>query len=179
MLIRWFLQLKNENNFKLSYTSHTMKKSVLSIWLCALMFSIVPFEILLAQRDIEVALMRDIVKVENGTYSIGEYGLLSSFDKEYEIKITATAPVTLLSRDNFIRFYGAFSSSIFSTYLHQEGIKAPDDLQIVLKDKPGDPIDITVTLSMNEEGVYYTVATESSTSKMTIQWRNQLYTDVK
>jgi len=156
-----------------------MKKSILLILFCTLMLGFLPFSSIIAQRDIKATLVKDIVKVENGTYSIEEFGLLSSFDKDYEVKITAIAPVTFLSRDNFVRFYGAFSSSIFSTWFNQEGIKAPDDLQIVLKDKPGDPIDLEVTISMTEKGVDYEIASKDSKSKMNIQWRNQLYSDVE
>lgn len=155
----------------------TRKKSILTILFCTLIFGITPCSTLLAQRDMKATLLKDIVKVENGMYSIEEYGTLATFDKDYEVKITATAPVALISRDNFLRFYGAFSSAIFSTYLSQEGIKAPDDLHIVLKDKPGDPIDINATISMSETGVDYTVGTMNSTSKMNIQWRYQLFSD--
>jgi hypothetical protein len=113
--------------------------------------------------------------VENDMFSIQEFGILATFDKNFEVKVTATAPAKLLSRDNFLRFYGALSSSIFATYLSQEGIKAPDDLHILLKDKPGDPIDITVTISMSEKGIDYTVETKNSKSKKNLQWLTQLY----
>jgi hypothetical protein len=154
-----------------------MKKPIPSILFCIMILSFLPFGTLQAQRDIKATLMKDIVKVENGIYSVEEYGLLATFDKNYEVKIKATAPVSLMSRDNFLRFYGAFSSSIFSTYLSQEGIKAPDDLHILLKDKPGDSIDLDISISMNEKGVDYTVVTRNSTSKMNILWVSQLYLD--
>ena len=153
-----------------------MKRPILSILFCILiLFS---YSKLFAQKDLKATLLRDIVTVKNGMFSIQEFGILATFDKQFEVKITATAPETLLSRDNFIRFYGAFSSSIFSTYLSQEGIKAPDDLHILLKDKPGDPIDIEVTIAMSDKGVDYTVVTEKSKSKMNIQWLTQLYLDI-
>jgi hypothetical protein len=131
------------------------------------------------QRDIKAILSRDVVKVENGMFSIQEFGILGTFDKNFEVKVTATAPNTLLSRDNFLRFYGALSSSIFSTYLSREGIKAPDDLHILLKDKPGDPIDITVNITMSEKGIDYTVVTKNSKSKTNLQWLTQLYVEVE
>jgi hypothetical protein len=71
------------------------------------------------------------------------------------------------------------SSSVFSTYLSQEGIKAPDDLHILLEDKPGDSIDITVNITMSEQGIDYTVATKTSRSKMHLLWLTQLYADMK
>lgn len=155
-----------------------MKKPILSILFCTLILNLFPFGTLFAQKDIKATLLRDIVKVENGIFSIQEFGILATFDKNFEVKITATAPETFLSRDNFLRFYGAFSSSIFSTYLSQEGIKAPDDLHLLLKNKPGEEIDITVTITMTEKGVDYTVATKNSSSKMNIQWLSQLYLDI-
>ena len=152
-----------------------MKKTSLSILFCAVILILIPSNTLLGQRDIKAILLRDIVKVENSTYSIQEFGVLGTFDKDFEVKVTATAPKALLSRDNFLRFYGALSSSIFSTYLSQEGIKPPDDLHIALKDKPGDPIDITVNIIMSEKGIDYTVVTENSKSSMNLHWLTQLY----
>jgi hypothetical protein len=152
-----------------------MKKTLLSILLSSVI--LVPSNTLLGQRDIKAILLRDIVKVENGMFSIQEFGILTTFDKDFEVKVTATAPIALLSRDNFLRFYGALSSSIFSTYLSQEGIKAPDDLNISLKDKPGDPIDITVSIIMSDKGIDYTVETKNSKSQMNLQWLTQLYVE--
>ncbi len=152
-----------------------MQKTLLSILLCSVF--LFPSNILLGQRDIKAILLRDIVRVENGMFSIQEFGILSTFDKDFEVKVTATAPMAILSRDNFLRFYGALSSSIFSTYLSQEGIKAPDDLHISLKDKPGDPIDITVSIAMSEKGIDYTVETKNSKSQMNLQWLTQLYVE--
>ena len=154
-----------------------MKKTLLSILYCSLILILLPSGTLLGQRDIKAILLRDIVKVETGMFSIQEFGILGTFDKDFEVKVTATAPAALLSRDNFLRFYGALSSSVFSTYLSQEGIKAPDDLHICLKDKPGDPVDITVTITMSEMGIDYTVVTKNSKSQMNLHWLTQLYVE--
>ncbi len=154
-----------------------MKKTFGSILFCSVILILIPSNTLLGQRDIKAILLRDIVKVENGMYSIQEFGILPTFDKDFQVKVTATAPKALLSRDNFLRFYGALSTSIFSTYLSQQGIKAPDDLHICLKDKPGDPIELTVTITMSEKGIDYTVATENSKSKMNLQWLTQMYVE--
>jgi hypothetical protein len=156
-----------------------MKKTLLSILFCSIILILIPSGTLLGQRDIKAILLRDIVKVENGMLSIQEFGILGTFDKDFEVKVTATAPAALLSRDNFLRFYGALSSSIFSTYLSQEGIKAPDDLHILLKDKPGDPIDITVNITMSEKGIDYSVVTKNSQSEMNLHWLTQLYVEVE
>ncbi|MCX6255863.1 MAG: hypothetical protein NTV31_15515 [Bacteroidia bacterium] len=156
-----------------------MKRTLLSILFCSLILILIPSNSLLGQRDIKAILLRDIVKVENGMFSIQEFGILGTFDKDFLVKVTAKAPKALLSRDNFLRFYGALSSSIFSTYLSQEGIKAPDDLHICLKDKPGDPIDITVNITMSEKGIDYTVVTENSKSSMNLHWLTQLYVEAE
>lgn len=152
-----------------------MKKTLLSILFCSLIF--VPSQTLYGQRDIKAILLRDIVKSENGMFSIHEFGIIPTFDKNFEVKVTASAPSGLISRDNFLRFYGALSTSIFSTYLSQNGIKAPDDLHIALRDKPGDTIDITVNIIMSEKGIDYTVVTADSKSKMNLQWLTQLYVE--
>lgn len=156
---------------------NTMKKQTKSQLATLAVILVFPFQFLFAQRDIKGELNNDLVQIKNGYYAIEEYGLIASFDKEYEVKISASAPITLMSRDNFVRYYGAFSSSIFSTWMSQEGIKAPDDLLLVRTDKPGANIDLTVTIEMNEKGIDYVVQSENSNSKMNIQWQYQLFTD--
>jgi hypothetical protein len=165
--------MKVQLNKKINFLP--IKKTLLSVLLCSLILILVSPNTLFGQRDIKAILQRNIVKVENGRYSIEEFGILGTFDKVFQVQVTATAPEALLSRDNFLRFYGALSSSIFATYLSQEGIKAPDDLHIALKDKPGNPIDITVTITMSEKGIDYTVVTKKSKSKMNLHWLTQLY----
>ena len=127
-----------------------MKKTLLSILFYSLI--LFPSNTLLGQRDIKAILLRDIVKVENGMFSIQEFGILGTFDKAFEVKVTATAPKALLSRDNFLRFYGALSSSIFSTYLRREGKKAPDYVHIALYFIKEDPFDIKSNIIMSEKG---------------------------
>lgn len=160
-----------------------MKKMFFSILFCSVM--LISSGVLLGQqRDIKAILKRDIVKVENGMYSIQEYGTIAAFGenfdlKEFQVKVTAKGPVALLSRDNFLRFYGAFSTSIFHTYIGEEGLKPPADLHILLKDKPGDPIDLTVDIVMSESGVDYNVVTKNSKSSMHLHWLTQLYQEVE
>ncbi|MCU0461371.1 MAG: hypothetical protein MUF36_05065 [Bacteroidales bacterium] len=136
------------------------------------------------QRDIKAILKRDIVKTENGMYSIQEYGTATAFDKEFntrefQVSVNAKAPVSILSKDNFIRFYGALSTSIFTTYFSQEGLKAPDDFNILLKDKPGEPVDLTVEIVMSESGIDYTISFHGGRSQMHLHWLTQLYQEVE
>jgi len=136
------------------------------------------------QRDIKAILKRDIVKTVNGMYSIQEYGTVTAFDKEFntkdfQVRVNAKAPVSLLSKDNFTRFYGALSTSIFTSYFSQEGLKAPDDFHILLKDKPGDPINLTVEIVMSESGIDYTLSFPGGKSKMNLNWLTQLYQEVE
>ena len=136
------------------------------------------------QRDIKSILKRDIVKTENGMYSIREYGTAAAFDKEFntrefQVSVSAQAPVSLLSKDIFTRFYGALSTSIFTTYFSQEGLKAPDDFNILLKDKPGNPIDLTVEIVMSESGIDYSLSFPGGKSKMHLHWLTQLYQQIE
>lgn len=154
-----------------------MKKNVLMAIVLFICLNFMDSGVSYAQRNIKAELKQEIVKIENGNYSIEEFGVIGTFDKDYQVKVSASAPINLISRDNFARYYGAFSSSVFVTYLNQEGIKAPDDLLLVRKEKPGESIDLTVTILMNEKGIDYVVESENSKSKMNIQWQYQLFTD--
>ena len=154
-----------------------MKKQIFFCLVGLAIIILIPFNTMYAQPNIKALLSKDIVKVENGTYSIQEFGVLATFEQPLLVKITATTPVSLLSRDNFLRFYGALSTSILSTYLSQEGKKVPNDLHLLLSEPTGSPVDIEVTITMNERGVDYVVITKNVTSKMDLQWLSQLYLD--
>jgi hypothetical protein len=67
-----------------------MEKTLLFTVLCSVI--LVPSNILLRQRAIRAILMRDIVKMGNDMFSILEFGILTTFDKDFAVKVTGTAP---------------------------------------------------------------------------------------
>jgi putative cell wall-binding protein len=159
-------------------------KKVLTLVVVSLVILASPMRSFGQQRDIKSILKREIVKTENGMYSIQEYGTATAFTKDFNVKnfqvsISAKAPVSLLSKENFARFYGALSVSILTSFFSQEGLKAPDDFHILLKDKPGNPIDITIEIVMSDSGIDYTMTTPDGNSKMNLHWLTQLYQEVE
>lgn len=123
--------------------------------------------------ELSTEISRRTSAAKNNTKGYNEQAAKNKMNQQ---GISASTPITLMSRDNFVRYYGALSSSIFSTWMSQEGIKAPDDLLLVRTDKPGAKIDITVTIAMNEMVIDYVVQSENSKSVMNIQWQYQLFT---
>lgn len=138
--------------------------------ICCLLTITSALNLISGQVDIGPFLLTDIVKEDGDDFFIEEYGTLYTFDKEYRIRINATASKKLISKDNFIRYYGALSGSVFVTFLNQEGIKPPDDMLFLKEVKPPDKTDIAVTITMNEKGIYYKTETSNSKSQMEIQW---------
>lgn len=152
-----------------------MKKIIFSYPFALVLLLIIPFSASYGQTDIKKKLMNNVVTVVNGNYSIKEYGQISTFDKDYEVMLTATASQSLISRDNFLRIYGSLSSSVFETFLRQEGIKTPDDLNLFKRQVPPKAdIDITVAINMDDKGVHYTVEKPGTKSQMDLNW-NQLF----
>jgi hypothetical protein len=153
-----------------------MKKIISPLHIALVLLLILPFSASYGQTDIRKKLMSNVVTVANGNYSIKEYGRIQTFDKDYEVQLSATAPQALISRDNFLRIYGSLSSSVFETFLRQDGVKTPDDLNLVRRQAPPkEPIDITVTITMSDKGIHYNVEKPGTKSQMDLTWEQLFF----
>src|SRR5450759_4172360 len=67
------------------------------------------------QTDWKEKLTKNIVKVENGKYSVEEYTLFTIDNTTtIQFKTSAVAPIDVLCRDKFVSFYSSYTTLILS-----------------------------------------------------------------
>lgn len=122
------------------------------------------------QADIKTRLLKDVVKTENGKYSIEEIGFIVTLEANVlEVEITASSPSNLMSRDNFSLISSSLSNALISSTLKMNSLTGNSELVVVRREKPVKPADITVHIEMKAEGVSYKVTMKgfSMDNKMT------------
>jgi hypothetical protein len=110
------------------------------------------------QADLKTKLLKDIVKIENGKFTLEEYGFIVSLEANLlEVKVTSAAPSNMISRDNFISISSSMANAILASTLKSKGITGNDDLHLNMRDKQVAPVDITIQIELNPDGLTYKV----------------------
>jgi phage tail sheath gpL-like len=123
------------------------------------------------QADIKAKLLKDIVKTENGKFTLEEYGFLVTLEANIlEVKVTSDAPVNLISRDNFISISSSMVNAITASTLKNKGLTGNEDLHLTMRDKQVAPADITIQIEMNQEGLTYKVNAKGYQGSNKIEW---------
>ena len=123
------------------------------------------------QTDLKTKLFKDIVKTENGNYIAEENGFVVAMKANIlEVKITASCPVSVMSRDNFLLTYSAFGNSIIASALKSINDQGNDELILIRRDKAIRPADITIEIEMNTNGLNYKVTASGYTGSNKLTW---------
>ena len=110
------------------------------------------------QADLKTELLKDIVKIENGKFTLEEYGFIVTLEANLlEVKVTSAAPSNMISRDNFISISSSMANAILASTLKSKGITGNDDLHLIMRDKQVAPSDITIQIELNQSGLTYKV----------------------
>jgi hypothetical protein len=110
------------------------------------------------QADLKTELLKDIVKIENGKFTLEEYGFIVTLEANLlEVKVTSAAPSNMISRDNFISISSSMANAILASTLKSKGITGNDDLHLIMRDKQVAPSDITIQIELNQAGLTYKV----------------------
>jgi hypothetical protein len=121
-----------------------------------------------AQDDYSSKLKKDLVTVVAGKYNISEFMLLSYSDgNSAQVKMSATCPIDVMNRDNFISIYTSFGIISLLGMLGTNEAELPDikDLDELI----GDP-DITINLIMAKNGIQMQVITAEGKNNVTTTW---------
>ena len=123
------------------------------------------------QTDLKSKLFKDFVKTENGKYTVEENGFVVAIKANIlEVKITASCPTTVMSRDNFILTFSAFGNSMIASALKSINDQGNDELVLIRRDKALKPADITIQIEMNANGLNYKVIAKGYTGSNTLTW---------
>jgi hypothetical protein len=110
------------------------------------------------QAYLKTELLKDIVKIENGNFTLEEYGFIVTLETNLlEVKVTSAAPSNIISRDNFISISSSMANAILASTLKSKGMTGNDDLHLIMRDKQVAPSDITIQIELNQAGLTYKV----------------------
>ena len=147
-----------------------MRNSIL-IKTCLLLSLVFVASLSFGQTDIKSKLFKDIVKTENGNYIVEENGFIVALKANIlEVKITASCPVSVMSRDNFILIFSAFGNSMIVSALKSINDQGNDELILVRRDKAIGPADMTIQIEMDSNGLKYKVIAKGYTESNTLTW---------
>ena len=101
----------------------------------------------------------------NHKFIAEEYGSIVNIQTNFlEVKITATAPVDIISRDNFISIYSEMAISILSSALKDINIVPNDAFNLIRHAKNQEPAKIIIQIEMTKDGLSYKVNSGTSYS---------------
>jgi hypothetical protein len=123
------------------------------------------------QANFKTKLLKDIVKTENGKFTLEEYGFIVTLEANFlEVKVTSSAPSSLTSHDNFLALSSSMANAIMSTTLKNKSLTGNDDLHLIIRDKPVAPADITIQIEMKQDGLYYKVSSKGYEGSNNFGW---------
>lgn len=123
-----------------------------------------------SQTEWKTRLLKDIVKVENGNYSVEEYTLVKINEKNsIQFKTSAVAPVNVISRDKFVSFYSTYEIVILYALMNKNVTDFTSIDMEKLDELIGQP-DITLHFEMTKNGIQIQITTEGETVKQTMTW---------
>lgn len=123
-----------------------------------------------AQKDHSAYLKKDLVKIEGGKYVSTSYHFLT-FDDGHtaQIKMAATCPIDVMSRDNFISIYSTYGTIFLLELFKETGTPDIKELDELI----GDP-DITIKFVMAKNGVQLQIIGNGTQENLTLKWEDIL-----
>mgnify|MGYP001769712792 CR=1 FL=1 len=123
-----------------------------------------------SQTDWKEKLTKNIVKIENGKYSVEEY-MLVAIDEETSVqfKTSAIAPIDVISRDNFVSIYSTYGIIMLIAILDEGGLDLSDLNIKELDELIGQP-DIAIHFEMTKNGIQIQITTDEGTARQTMTW---------
>jgi hypothetical protein len=135
---------------------------------CTILIVLLSFTTINGQTDYSARLKKEIVKIEAGKYVSNEFQFAKfSNGNSLQIKVSATCPVDIMNRDNFISIYSSVSTMMLLATFSQSGIEMPDIKE--LDELIGDP-DITYNLVMAKNGMQIQTITGEGKENVTMKW---------
>lgn len=121
-----------------------------------------------AQKDYSARLKQEIVKIEGGKYTAQDFLYLTFNDgTTRQVKLSASSPTDVMSRDNFISFYSTYGTMFLLSIFHEANIETPDIKE--LDELIGDP-DLTINFIMAKNGMQIQIITNEGRENITMKW---------
>jgi hypothetical protein len=122
-----------------------------------------------SQIDWRAELKEDIVEVVNGKYKAEEFTLIKIADDNFQIKMSATGSVDVMSRDNFVSIYHSYGTILLLGMFDAAGISISSIELKTLDELIGEP-DITLNFIMAKSGIQIQIITDEGVERITFTW---------
>lgn len=136
-------------------------------------FALLSTNILFAQSGSEKKLKEDLVNVIDNNYVIDDFLLIKTGEKQFQIKMSANAPLDIINRDNFISIYSTFGTMMLLSIFEEDGYSITD-LDITDLDELIGQAEITINLIMAKNGMQMQIITDEGTERITMTWEEVL-----
>jgi hypothetical protein len=147
--------------------STNMRTFISFLALCIFLSLTAPFAA--GQQDIQAKMRRDIVSIKDGRFTAQQFMLLTYHEEStIQVKISANAPVDVMSRDFFVSFFSSNSIIMLFALLDEAGGEMPGAIREI-DELIGDP-DITINFVMTRNGVQTQVITFDTRENYTLSW---------
>ena len=142
-----------------------------------------------SETDRAKKLLEEVVKIENGKFTIQEFGLLSfpwAPDEKIQLRLHSEVPESgVVSRDNFVGItavlqtivlFGIAMEAQSSTGVAMNLRTLDDAFEYVELDEPIGNVDLEINLYMSKGGLQmeFVNTRENSTQRNTIPWKDLL-----
>lgn len=115
-------------------------------------------------------LLKDVVTIENENFTVEEYMLINIGDEEsFQLKTSATAPTSIISRDNFVSIYSGYGIIMLVVLMDELEISINDYDIKKLDELIGQP-DITIHFEMAKNGMQIQLIADEGTKSLTMTW---------
>jgi hypothetical protein len=122
-----------------------------------------------SQKDWETKLKEDLVKVVDNKYNINEFALITIEEQTFQIKMSAEAPLDVISRDNFISTYSSLGTMMMLSMFAEAGYSINEIEIKELDELIGQP-DITFNFIMAKNGMQIQIITDEGSKRLTMSW---------
>lgn len=122
-----------------------------------------------AQKDFSDELKKDLVTVASGQYSINDFSLVHIGEVEFQIQMSAIAPVDVMSRDNFVTIFSTIGTVMMLALLDEAGYTLAEVDIKDLDELIGEP-DWVFNIVMAKNGLQIQIITDEGTTRSTMTW---------
>lgn len=125
-----------------------------------------------AKIDYSKDLQKDFVELVDGNYIHSSYFITKIQNQNFQVKLYSSAPIDVLSRDNFVMYTTSLFTMISTAmlfYLNDEKI-AIEDIRMIELDEPIGDVDMSMTITMTKNGLQLKFFGQELNENITMTW---------
>jgi hypothetical protein len=123
-----------------------------------------------SQEDWKTELKKELVKVDESNFTVKEFSIIKlDAETNLQLKTSAKAPVSVISRDNFVSIYSTFGVIFLYTMLSEAGYDIATVDMKELDELIGEA-DISIHFEMTKNGMQIQISSGGEKMNQTMTW---------